>query len=325
MVPKFKITEVASSETLGEKLKKIREHLKFNYSDIEKITNIRKKYIKALEEGDYTSLPHNVYTKGFLKTYAKVLKISENKVLEMYKKERGIIDNIKQSKSPKSIKHLKTPKVIITPRTIIYFFSALVGLGILAYIGFEILVLTSAPKLTINSPNDNSVIKSNFIDIAGKTDIGSEIYINGQKVDTSEEGDFRVNVGIGQKGINKIKIVAKNSKNGKTTEKVTTIVAEIPDVVTPVSPELVIGKIKLSLKIGPGTTWVSIKKDGNKEFEGIILPGTIQEFEADENIILTTGNAGSTEVIFNGKSLGKMGKEGEVKAGLLFDKNTKIE
>lgn len=327
MVPKFKITEITPSETLGEKLKKIRESLRLTFDEVEKATKIQKKYIKAIEANDYNSLPPDVYTRGFLKSYSKLLGIKESKVLEMYKKERGILDNIKQAKKSKSSKHLKSPRVIITPRTIVIFFTILVALVIIGYIGYNLLAFTSSPRLIIFSPQDNAVITKSFIDIVGKTDEGAEIFINGQKVNTSEEGDFKVTVSIGQKGVNSIKIVAKNSKNGRISEKTTNIIAEISEISIP-SPEVqekIPENIKVVLKIGPGTAWISLKKDNKKEFEGIMLPGTMKEFEASESIILTTGNAGSTEVIFNGKSLGGLGKDGEVKTGLVFDKNTKVK
>ncbi|OIP23666.1 hypothetical protein AUJ93_00585 [bacterium CG2_30_33_46] len=327
MVPKFKTTEVTPSETLGEKLKKIREGLKLSLADVEKSTKIQKKYIKAIEENDYNSLPADVYTKGFLSNYSKILRIDGNKVLEIYKKERGIIDNIQQTKKPRNINKLKSPKFIITPKSMLVFLAVILAFGIISYIGYEIFILTSSPKLQIISPVDNSVIKKNFIDITGKTDEGADVYINGQKVNISEAGDFKINVGIGQKGVNVIKIVAKNNKNGKTTEKITNVIAEISEVSLPnqpATPEL-LNNVKVTLKIDSGTAWISLVKDGNKDFEGIMLPGTIRDFEAKDKIILTTGNAGSTEVIFNGKSLGKIGGDGEVKTDLVFDQNTKVE
>ncbi len=53
-----------------------------------------------------------------------------------------------------------------------------------------------------------------------------------------------------------------------------------------------------------------------------MYPGIIQNFEAQEKINLTTGNAGSTKVIFNEKDLGALGKEGEV-LKKQFDLSTK--
>lgn len=327
MVPKFKVTEIAPSETLGEKLKKTRENSRLTYDDIEKVTKIRKKYIKAIEEGDYNSLPPDVYMRGFLKNYSKVLRIKESKVLEIYEKERGAVDNIKQAKKTSRIKPLKSPKIIVTPRTFFIILTVLATLAVIGYIIFELLIFSASPKLIISSPSDNAVIKKSFIDIIGKTDEGVEVFINGQKVNTGEEGDFKVNVSIGQKGVNSIKIIARNIKNGKTTEKTTNIIAEISEIAvsSPKPEEAIPNTLKLSLRINPGTAWVSLKKDGENVFEGIMLPGTTRDVEAANSITLTTGNAGSTEVVFNGKSLGKLGNEGEVKTGLVFDKNTKVK
>lgn len=326
MVPKFKTTEITPTETLGEKLKRIRGDLKLSLDDVERATKIRKKYLKAIESNDYSSLPADVYMRGFLKNYSKILGISEEKVLDMYKKERGIVDNISQAKKKKPANYLKSPKVIITPRTFVVLFTAIAGLAIISYIAYEIFIFNSSPKLNIISPSNNAVVKKSFVDITGKTDQGTDIYINGQKVNTSEEGDFKVSIGLGQKGVNLIKVLAKNIKNGKTTEKSTNVVYEPSEVAIPeVGPEKATGNLKFTLKVGPGTAWISVKKDGVKEFEGIMLPGTMKEFEASQSIVLTSGNGGSTQVIFQGKDFGKIGKEDEIITDLVFDSNTLIK
>ncbi|MEM4260117.1 MAG: DUF4115 domain-containing protein [Candidatus Woesearchaeota archaeon] len=325
MVPKFRTIEVRPQETLGQKLKKIREDQKISYDEVEKRTKIRKKYIKAIENNKFSELPPGVYAKGFVKNYAKLLNLSEDKVLELFEKERGIEHNLKEAKKFNKNTKLKSPKFIITPKTLIILGVIISSIAVAFYIVYEIFILTSPPKLEIISPKDNETITQSFIDIKGKTDPGMEIYINGQKVNTSEDGDFKVNVSLGKGGINAIKIVSKNPKNGKETEITKNIIADIKEISIPNPIILEEQKIlTLTLEIGPKASWIKIVRDGEKVFEGLMLAGSKKTLEANDSFVISTGNAGSTKFIFKGKDIGTLGKEGESLNDLRFDKNTAI-
>jgi cytoskeleton protein RodZ len=69
--------------------------------------------------------------------------------------------------------------------------------------------------------------------------------------------------------------------------------------------------INLTIVIGPDPAWVSIEADGMTISAGPCLQVQQNNF-AKNNIVLTSANAGSTQVIYNGKDLGKLGREGEV-------------
>ena len=47
-------------------------------------TNIPKKTVEDIEEENFENLPALVYLKGFLKTYAKVLNINEDQMVDGY-------------------------------------------------------------------------------------------------------------------------------------------------------------------------------------------------------------------------------------------------
>lgn len=325
MVPKFRTIEVRPQETLGEKLKKIREEQKISYEEVEKRTKIRKRYIKAIESNNFSELPAGVYAKGFVKNYAKLLNLSEAKVLELFEKERGIAHNLKEAKNFSKSSKLKSPKFVVTPKTIIILGILLSSLAVASYIIYEIFILTSSPKLEIISPKDNETITQSFIDIQGKTDAGMEIYINGQKVNTSEDGDFKVNVSLGKGGLNAIKIVSRNPKNGKETEITKSIIADIKEVSIPTPVSLEEQELlTLTLEIGPKASWVKIVRDGETVFEGLMLAGSKKSLEANDSFVVSTGNAGSTRFIFKGKDIGTLGKDGEYLNDLRFDKNTAI-
>ncbi|MBI3377045.1 MAG: helix-turn-helix domain-containing protein [Nitrospirae bacterium] len=68
----------------GEILKKKREELGYNLKEIAKTLKIRSDYLKAIEEGTFEKLPVEVYTKGYIREYAKFLKTDPEAVIKAY-------------------------------------------------------------------------------------------------------------------------------------------------------------------------------------------------------------------------------------------------
>lgn len=329
MNPHFRLKKIPHPQTLAQILTQARKKRGYSLSEIEKKTKIRAKYLQALEEGRYGELPADVYTKGFLKIYCQVLGLPLSKILSLYSRERGIQKSIKKTEEPQLPRYLAKPKVIITPRTLIIGGGGLAFLLILGYIWYQFSSLTGSPNLKIEYPPDNLRVSEDTLTIEGKTDPGTEVYIDGQKIiGLNPDGSFKSMYSL-QPGLNTIEIVAKN-KMGSSTKVLRRILAELPTVVVEKPPEIPqktpsAERLELTLKIGPNHAWLQIEVDGKMIYQGIMTSKTRRTFEGKESIILTTGNAGSTSLIFNGKDLGKLGQEGEVRRGIKFDKNTKIE
>lgn len=75
---------------LGDLLRETREQKKLSLEDVEQGTNIRKLYIKSIEDGDYDKLPGEVFLKGFIKTYGKFLGLNSLELIEQYKKKKCV-------------------------------------------------------------------------------------------------------------------------------------------------------------------------------------------------------------------------------------------
>jgi len=68
----------------GEILKKKREELGYNLKDIAKTLRLKSDYLKAIEEGTFEKLPVEVYTKGYIREYAKFLKTDPDSIIKAY-------------------------------------------------------------------------------------------------------------------------------------------------------------------------------------------------------------------------------------------------
>lgn len=294
-------------EGLGEKLTKRRIALGYDIKDIEKSIRIRAKYIEAIESGNYDKLPPDVYVKGFIKNYASFLKLDENKVLKAYQRERGIVESVKKanSKAP-VVKPIDTPKLIITPRTIVIGSISLLASIILIYIFWQVRILTAPPKLTLVSPQDNINVDADSLYVEGKTDAGANLFINEVAVGVGEEGVFKEKISL-QNGVNILKIRSEN-RLGKKSEVTRTIVANIKETATQAN-----GQIELKLTVGPTTASLLVEVDGKKLTDKpiVVLAGVTQVYRANEKISVTTNNGGSVKAIYNGQDIGAFGKDNE--------------
>ena len=55
-----------------------------------------------------------------------------------------------------------------------------------------------------------------------------------------------------------------------------------------------------------------ISVDGEVVFEGRLAPGETKVFEANDQVMVLTGNAAALRITYNGRDLGLMGNIGEV-------------
>lgn len=72
---------------LGALLKTARQEKGLSLDDIQEQTKIRKRYLEALEEGDYDVLPGKFYIRAFIKNYAECVGLDADEVLRHYQVE----------------------------------------------------------------------------------------------------------------------------------------------------------------------------------------------------------------------------------------------
>lgn len=73
--------------TIGEKLKEAREAQNLTLDDIQETTKIQKRYLRAIEEGNFHILPGSFYARAFIKEYAQALNLDDELLLETHKDE----------------------------------------------------------------------------------------------------------------------------------------------------------------------------------------------------------------------------------------------
>ena len=89
---------------LGTRLKEARLSKGYSLDDLQEITKIQKRYLVAIEEGNYSIMPGTFYVRAFIKQYSEAVGLNPDEVLNEFKTE--IPDNKQEevaqsfSKSP---------------------------------------------------------------------------------------------------------------------------------------------------------------------------------------------------------------------------------
>ncbi|REK76573.1 helix-turn-helix domain-containing protein [Paenibacillus paeoniae] len=72
---------------LGALLRKARDEKGLSLDDIQELTKIRKRYLEAIESGDYSVLPGTFYVRAFVKNYSEAVGLDPDEVLRLYQHE----------------------------------------------------------------------------------------------------------------------------------------------------------------------------------------------------------------------------------------------
>ena len=211
-----------ADKTLGERLKEIRKEAGLNRQAVEQKIGISEKYIKYLEESQYQKLPGEVYIKSFLKKYAALLSVSENKVMALYQKEKGVyqkLDSYDHSQYLPPKGRVKFP--FLNPKNLRNAIIILFILAILLYLGWELTNIIAPPKLEIIYPEEEFITTDKNLILKGKTEPEISVLVNGEEVDVEKDGYFEQNI-ILKEGVNTIEITAhkKQGEENKVTRQV---------------------------------------------------------------------------------------------------------
>ncbi|HHE65086.1 MAG TPA: hypothetical protein ENL09_03585 [Bacteroidetes bacterium] len=211
---KFQQKKLVRTKTLGERLRKIREESELSVKEAAKQTQIQEKYITALEQGNYASLPGPVYVESFLKKYSKYLGVSTEFVLSLYhQQEKKTLKKEYQSKFTPTPK--KIDQALITPVLIRRILIGIVVVALMTYVGFEISNIFSPPELIISSPQDYATVNENSIEVTGSTEKSATLSINRKEIFINDDGSFSETVTL-KEGINNISISATKEKSKDT-------------------------------------------------------------------------------------------------------------
>lgn len=196
-----------SQETLGEKLRALRRTRAVSLPMLEEKTRIQKKYLEALERGWYDQLPEPMYTRNFLKAYARALGADENYFLELYEEEVGRTDLLDPHRLPRT--RVRKSRFFVFSRLTTTAVVCLPALAIVAYLLWQTSTLIKPPDISLVTPGDGSAVTTALLPVAGYvTDDDVTVVVNGETVIVNQDLHFQTEVDL-TRGLNVVTVSAK--------------------------------------------------------------------------------------------------------------------
>ena len=198
---------------LGFRLKEVREQKLLSPKMVAQKLNINLQYLLDIESDRFDRLPAGLYSKNYIREYAKLLGFPPAEIKKWLKQN---LEQINENSDPFSQKVLSRKQFIAFPRLTKNILLSLLFLACLLYLGLYFKKIVFPPKLEIYQPDRNLKISENFIEIRGKTEAEAEVQINGETVLNNNNGYFSTNINL-KKGVNNILIKAQKKYSSENT------------------------------------------------------------------------------------------------------------
>nr|WP_198525521.1 helix-turn-helix domain-containing protein [Anoxybacillus flavithermus] len=261
---------------LGKRLKEAREQRHMSLDDLQEITKIQKRYLIAIEQGNYVIMPGKFYVRAFIRQYAEAVGLHADELFEQYAHE---IPTTQQEELPGELSRVKSrqlseqgAKVLdVLPK---FFIGALVvGIAVVLWFFFQNRAVNEQPKEQII--NEKAEFEQS--EQANEQPVEKQ---NEQQSEKQEENEQQE-----QSSEAMIKVVETNGR--KSTIEVT-------------GEQLI---IELATK---GDAWIEVKNGKGKAFARKMMYANQSEtfdLTNETEVLLVIGQTLNTEVKINGQML----------------------
>ena len=219
----FRQRNIIAVKSLGEDLVKARRTLNLTLLAVEKKIGITRRYLEALENNDWESLPGEVYAKNWLKKYVSFLGLNWDEVRVKFEEEMKSQEVWPETGRDKF--GVVRKRLVVLPKLLKSFVIILAVVVVVGYLGWQVWSLLSPPELKLVYPADNYVTVNKSVKILGKTEEGVGLSLNDKEIAAEGDGWFEVDIDL-NKGLNVIKIEAKKSYGRSRVEYLRIIVEE---------------------------------------------------------------------------------------------------
>lgn len=193
-------------DTLGQKLRSLRRTQAISLPVLVEKTRIQTRYLEALEQGRYADLPEPVYTRNFLRAYARALGADESYLLELYAAEVGQLDLLAPHRLPRL--RVRKSRFFVFSRVTAVVMLLLPALAIAGYFLWQTSSLLRPPEVVILTPGDGALVQAALLPIVGYvTDNDVTVVVNGTVVAIDESLHFETEVDLAR-GLNVVTVQA---------------------------------------------------------------------------------------------------------------------
>jgi cytoskeleton protein RodZ len=295
-----------SSEQTNIDYKSIREEKGLTLQEISQRTRISSSILTAIENREFHLLPEPVYTRAFIKIYAKSIDADSDELLSLYNSYIEEIDTSREQEelAKKSARSQSRYKVIGWTGAAV--FIAL----------FAILIFSYSNRDTTKNAREPSPETSTQQEQSREVDTRPS-----PQSEESQTTDS--NVGQEKTDIQPLKEEQIETPNTEQPDTNLTMEQKEPVASEEKKIETAIEEKKYSLEIeATELSWLKVIEDYKEPYEILLRPGETLKRKASEKFILFIGNAGGIKINFQGKALAPLGEHGKVIRLILPDEES---
>jgi len=261
------------ADSLGEYFQQARESKGLTLEDAALRTRILPEYLKAVEENNYARLPEEVFAKGFVRSYARVLGLDEYEVFQKFNESGGqfYAKRAEREEIKQRLQEEERRKKINQMMVVGMVAAALVVLFMLT--GPDRAKRSSRPQATAPAPAPA----------------------------TTKPADSAPRVSPKPAPVPLPQASANPAEVEQNFSTVLPLEGIVPDA----------KKLVLDIE-ATERCWVLVRADRGPEQDVMLNPGERVRWNAQERFTLTLGNAGGVRISFNGKPQGPYGDSGKV-------------
>jgi cytoskeletal protein RodZ len=262
---------------IGRQLRERRELISLTIDEVERHTHLRAVFVKALEEGAFDKLPSTVQTRGMLSNYATFLDLDVDAILLRYADALQARRREKYAETPRDKIQTQVNPSIPILRT---FIAGDLIFGLMIIVALAALAIWGVGRLVSLQDVEAQPTAPSIVDVLGDIPVPT------------------------------------------ASEIATFLPVDDPSVATEVveetqAPPLEETPVEFTANVTVSVfalerVFVRISVDGEIVFEGRMAPRETKVFEAENQVVILTGDGSALRITYNGADLGLMGGVGEV-------------
>jgi len=284
-------------------LPQIRESRGLSLRDLSTSTRISYTVLEAIEKEDYARLPEPIYARSFIRTYANELEIDSEQILssyETYLKEQQQVttEDAAANEKPWITEHYS----LITWITVIVI---TVGLAFF-FFRHDILFHNTAPPVhtaQVQQPTPEPAVTEAPEAVTEKPVLPTPPEDESDMPAEPDSGQQAESIVMPGDNAREDMTDASPAGNEQTATPGETALPSSP------SPDAQAYEVVITAE---ETTWIRIEEESREPAEILMQPGERFEDTFSGKTLFVIGNAGGIDIAYNGKSLGSLGRHGQV-------------
>jgi cytoskeleton protein RodZ len=285
----------------GDRLRRERELRGITLQEISESTKISKKSLEALEKEEFEALPGGVFNRGFVRSYAKYVGLNPDEAIADYLTAAQERSEQQEDRFPLEVPENREKKgsPALNPRGSFWSITlAVLGLiAVLIYWTIRTRHATAHPQAV--KPSALVQPQSSGPGVPGASGVSAPQIVNPAAVSADSPN------GTGAAGRSLGAASDRASSELKDASR-------LPQTPAGKAPAARSHSYTVAVT-ARSDSWVSIVADGKTIMEGVLDANQNRSVKFEKEMVLKTGNAGGLDVRYNGKPLGALGADNQVR------------